>query len=123
MYQTEDSTATKDEVCLLNADEAILYFSAGDIEYSQLTEYAKERFMKVVLEQARENGYDDEEVIREQYAEMEEEYGKGCCIWWLRSPGISEDSAAVVSYEADEIQVQDVSEMAAVRPVIWIEID
>ena len=121
LYQTEDSNATEDKVYLLSADEVILYLGSDTIESPPLTEYAKERFMESTLKQAKENGYNDEEAIRKRYAELETEHGEGCCNWWLRSPGISGDSAAVVSYEADEIQIQNVTEGAAVRPVLWIE--
>lgn len=121
LYQTENSNATEDKVYLLSADEVVLYLDSGIIEYPHLTEYAKERFMESTLKQAKENGYDNEEAIRNRYAELEAEHGEGCCNWWLRSPGISGDSAAVVSYETDEIQIQNVTEGAAVRPVLWIE--
>ncbi len=121
LYQTEDSNETEDRVYLLSADESILYLSSGDVERPPLTEYAEEKFLEATLKQAEESGYNDEEAIRERYAELEEKYGEGCCYWWLRSPGISDDTAAVVSYEADEIQIQNLAEGAAIRPVLWIE--
>ena len=121
LYQTEDSNETEDRVYLLSADGAILYLSSSDVERPPLTEYAKEKFLEATLKQAEESGYNDEEAIKERYAELEEKYGEGCCYWWLRSPGISDDTAAVVSYEADEIQIQKLTEGAAIRLVLWIE--
>lgn len=121
LYQTEDSNETEDQVYLLSVDEVILYLSSGNVERPLLTEYAKGKFLGAALKQAEESGYNDEEAIRERYAELEEKYGEGCCNWWLRSPGISDDTAAVVSYEADEIQIQNLAEGAAICPVLWIE--
>ena len=123
LYQTPASRVTKDRIFLPAVDEAVQYLGSGAIGYPSLTASAKEKYMQISMEMAKEMGFTDEEALRERYGELEEEYGVGCCFWWLRSPGFSADTASVIVYESDVVQTQNVEDMAAVRPVMWLQLD
>ena len=99
-YKTDPGNATQDKVFLLSFGEAGVYFA----DYSRAcspTAYAIARGAKT-----RYNGY-------------------GSCMWWLRSPGTMQVSAASVRFDGSIQHFNDYyahKHGLAVRPAMWIVI-
>lgn len=104
-YDTNPGNATKDKVFLLSFVEAEKYFASDEARECILTEYAIS------------NGA----WTSDSYTEG----GKATYLWWLRSPGISQYSAAGVFSDGDVFEngyFVDIG-VSAVRPAMWITID
>ncbi len=111
-YGTNPGNATQDKVFLLNITEANKYFSYDSTRQCEATAYAEAQGAHVSS-------------------------SNGNCWWWLRSPGIHQDKAAMVDFDGEVseigISVDYDGEVdgfgfrvnysyLAVRPVLWIDI-
>ncbi len=101
---TIGGNATTDNVFCLSIDEAERYFASGEARAAKATPYA---------------------VQRGAYASTSSQWYAGNCVWWLRSPGPSQDDASGVGstggvdYGGDRVR----SDKVAVRPALWIGIN
>ena len=96
-YSTNPGSATTDKVFLLSINEAEKYFSSDEARKCAPTAYAK-----------AQGAYTS----------------NGTCWWWLRSPGLYQDSAAYV-YRRGDIFCNGnsvSSDDGCVRPAMWIEL-
>jgi len=95
-YSTVTGNETQDQVFLLSINEANKYFNSNSARQCKPTDYA-------VTNGAYVNDYN------------------GFCWWWLRSPGYSQNRAAIVYiggvYDSDTNANNGV---IAVRPALWI---
>lgn len=92
---------TKDKIFLLSHDEAETYFTDSSRKNVTLTEYAEKQEISTYI-------IDGEE----------------CWWWWLRSPGLGQDMATVVSANTGAIGDDGLSvdNKFGVRPAMWIYI-
>ena len=99
-YNTVPANATKDKVFLLSISEVEEYFADDNAQRCKCTQYAND------------NGAD---VNSKNYN----------CMWWLRSPGDTKDSAAFVySFGAVAYQGDGATNYYySVRPAMWISDD
>jgi hypothetical protein len=96
-HSTNPGNDTQDKIFLLSIEEVNQYFPSTEARECSPTDFA--------------------------VANGAHEY-IGNCGWWLRSPGNSQDDAAVVSSEGDvAVSGSYVDSIYAVRPVMWIEIE
>lgn len=102
-YGTVPGSNTQDRVFLLSIQESKVYFESDDARRCQATAYA--------------------------VAKHDGEYGlrNGAVWWWLRSPGVRQDMAALVIVTNKDVNVLDYQGASvvgynAVRPAIWVEI-
>lgn len=97
-YRTNPGNATKDRIFLLSIDEANEYFDSTTSRRCKLTEYSKSCGVFSV---------------------------EGLSCWWLRTPGMHQDYAAVVfptgSVDSDGLAVW--FQKLAVRPAMWIQLN
>ncbi len=104
-YSTNPGNDTIDKVFLLSLNELQIYFTSDELRRCASTEYAK----------AQGSWTSDR---------RETSNGEATCWWWLRTPGIYQNSAAGVggsgSYGCKGDYVYDVGN--SVRPVIWISL-
>ena len=98
-YNTTPGNATNDKVFLLSIKEAEKYFSSGSARQCKPTKYA---------------------VAKGAFVHIDNDN----CWWWLRSPGISSGSAALVNYFGSiHYYGHRVSQAGdAVRPALWIDL-
>ncbi len=98
-YNTDAGNATQDKVFLLSINEMNKYFSSDSARECKSPAYADENGVFVVT--------------------------NGNCMWWLRSPGLIQDFAAIVDGRGavfeDGLTVKFVSN--AVRPALWISLE
>ena len=98
-YSTSPGNSTTDQVFLLSITEANKYFSSDSARQCQGTAYC--------------------------YAQGAYKASNGNCWWWLRSPGLYSDYAAIVSNVGSVssggylVSYGDV----AVRPALWVNLD
>ena len=104
-YDTDPGNATEDKVFLLSNVEAKKYFTSDEARRCMPTDYAISK--GVVTNSGYIKG------------------GKSTCSWWLRSPAVDQNCAAVVYYggSADEYGFLVDYDSSAVRPAMWISID
>ena len=100
-YYTDAGEHTYDNVFLLSLDEVDAYFADDIARKTEMTQYTKA------------NGGDPNR--------KGNTYGR----WWLRSPGSSSDSAAVVNNDGDVSRIGDYVDFLydVVRPALWIEVE
>lgn len=98
-YSANPGNATQDQVFLLSITEANKYFNSTGARQCEPTDYAVA------------NG------------SWESDSGNFCW-WWLRSPGVTQDSAAYVYSGGDVIESGNAVDIgtSAVRPAMWISI-
>ena len=98
-YSANPGNATQDQVFLLSITEANKYFNSTGARQCEPTDYAVA------------NG------------SWESDSGNFCW-WWLRSPGITQDSATYVYSGGDVIEPGNAVDIgtSAVRPAMWISI-
>lgn len=98
-YSANPGNATQDQVFLLSITEANKYFNSTGARQCEPTDYAVA------------NGT------------WESDSGNFCW-WWLRSPGVTQDSAAYVYSGGDVIESGNAVDIgtSAVRPAMWISI-
>lgn len=96
-YSANPGNATQDQVFLLSITEANKYFNSTGARQCEPTDYAVA------------NG------------SWESDSGNFCW-WWLRSPGVTQDSAAYVYSGGDVIESGNAVDIgtSAVRPAMWI---
>ena len=98
-YSTNPGNATQDQVFLLSITEVNKYFSSDSARQCKPTDYA--------------------------VANGAWESDSGNCLWWLRSPGGYQGSAAYVYNDGDvresgrNVDLDD----SAVRPALWIDLN
>ena len=100
-YSTNPGKATQDQVFLLSVPEANKYFSSDSARQCKPTDYAVA------------NGVDVNS-------------SNGNCEWWLRSPGLYQDRAALVDDDGDVYENGSVVYRyydLAVRPALWIDLN
>lgn len=96
---TNPGNATQDQVFLLSITEVNKYFSSNSARQCKPTNYA-------VSGGACVNS------------------SNGNCWWWLRSPGLVQDYAALVFTEGEVVESGcDVDDDFAVRPALWIDLN
>ncbi len=94
-YGTSPGNSTTDRVFLLSITEANKYFSSNSTRGCQGTEYSN--------------------------AQDASETGNGNCWWWLRSPGVSGNVTAIVSFAGSVFTHGfNVDAPFDVRPALWI---
>lgn len=121
IFRSEDNKKTQDRIFLLNCDEVQKYFYNTDRRRAFLTDYGIEKSIDVGIEMANVSGVFDKEAVRSAYTHAEEEYGRGFCYWWLRTPGVESGSVAVVGYTGNTDQCElSTAEDGGVRPAMWI---
>lgn len=101
-YSTNPGNATQDQVFLLSVTEANNYFNSDSARQCELTDFA-------VANGAYVNSNDDN-------------YN---CRWWLRSPGLYQNTAASVisnGVVGDYGYYVDDDDYGAVRPALWIDL-
>lgn len=98
-YSANPGNATQDQVFLLSITEANKYFNSTGARQCEPTDYAVA------------NG------------SWESDSGNFCW-WWLRSPGVTQDSATYVYSGGDVIESGNAVDIgtSAVRPAMWISI-
>ena len=98
-YSTNPGNATQDQVFLLSITEANKYFSSDNARQCKPTDYA--------------------------VANGAWESDNGNCWWWLRSPGVNQDRAALVSNDCgvSEDRYGVSYDNRAVRPALWIDLN
>lgn len=98
-YSTNPGNATQDQVFLLSITEANKYFGSDSARQCKPTDYAFA------------NGAYVNSV-------------NGNCWWWLRSPGVTQDSAAYVHSSGDVYEPGSDVDIgtSAVRPALWISL-
>ena len=103
-YTTSPGNNTEDKVFLLSINEAKEYFSDSDDRMCVPTAYAIEQ-----------GAYTSSSYTKG---------GKATCWWWLRSPGINSDHAALVDHGGDFYSYGSYVDRSndCVRPALWIEI-
>lgn len=97
-YDTDPGNDTKDKVFLLSITEVNKYFNSDSVRQCKST----------------------------NYAEATGAYTKARnCLWWLRSPGFRQRSAAGVNVVGDVLEDGDTVDLVicAVRPALWINLD
>lgn len=99
-YSANPGNATQDQVFLLSITEANKYFNSTGARQCEPTDYAVA------------NG------------SWESDSGNFCW-WWLRSPGVTQDSAAYVYSGGDVIESGNAVDIgtSAVRPAMWISLE
>ena len=98
-YNTNPGKGTKDQIFLLSAYECSKYFSSDTERICVPTQYALEK-------------------------ELYMEKNSPGCMWWLRTPGDTQDYVSTVSGQGD-VQTFGVNlcfDMCAVRPVLWLDL-
>ena len=99
-YSTNPGNATQDQLFLLSITEANKYFSSVGARQCKPTKYA---------------------VANGAYVDSDDSN----CWWWLRSPGVHQDSAAYVFSFGDVNEGGDdvIGVSKAVRPALWIDLN
>lgn len=112
---------SEDYIFLFDIDEVLRYFENENDRRGTLSEMAYATYINTILN-SESNGLDDA-VVRNNYEDIEKQYGTKICYWWLRSSGIYNNTAAIVDYDGDLIPAQDVSaEDGGIRPAMWVEL-
>lgn len=94
---------TRDKLFVLSHDEAEAYFDSADKRMAAPTAYA-------ISHGAWQSG---------DYSTAE---GKGCCWWWLRSPGSSSEDASYVIDDGEIYSDLVTNNDGAVRPAMWVDL-
>ena len=105
-YNTNPGNATTDKVFLLSINEVEKYFNSDEARKCAPTAYAK-----------AQGAY-----TRDSYKTAS---GAATCCWWLRSPGVTQISAATVSLDGSVYYYGSSVDSVgyAVRPALWINLD
>ena len=104
-WSTDPGNATKDKVFLLSIIEVCQYFTSNEASMCVPTAYA---------------------IANGAYTSASYKVdGEATCWWWLRSPGITQCSAADVNYDGgvDSYGYGVSSDSFGVRPALWINLD
>ena len=128
-FETEGGNNTNDQVFLLSLQEMQQYFTLSDI----WTDYDGNNYNETG-EITCFGGSKDVITSPTAYAEAQGAWtsttnhdaeGKGCCVWWLRSPGIPINSAAYVYYNGGVIAMGLIvdNDTYAVRPALWVNLE
>ena len=105
-YNTDPGNATEDKIFLLSIDEVNRYFSSDKERQCAPTAYAKAQGAYTNLDYKTASG-------------------EAAFLWWLRSPGSNQFSAAAVFddgsvyYRGGNVN----SDNYAVRPALWINLE
>ena len=104
-YDTDPGNATQDQVFILSIVEARKYFASSEARMCVPTAYAIFNGLYTSSRYSKD--------------------GEGTCLWWLRSPGYNQISAARVNNDGsvDEYSYDVDCDNYAVRPAMWITID
>lgn len=105
-YNTNPGNATTDKVFLLSINEVEKYFNSDEARKCAPTAYAKAQ------------GAYTSDIYKTAS-------GAATCWWWLRSPGLTQLSAATVSY-VGSVYYSGYNvhyDTGAVRPALWINLD
>ena len=104
-YDTDPGNATQDQVFILSIVEARKYFASSEARMCVPTAYAIFNGLYTSSRYSKD--------------------GEGTCLWWLRSPGYNQISAARVNNDGsvDEYSYDVDCDDYAVRPAMWISID
>lgn len=102
-YSTNPGNVTKDKIFLLSVAEVNKYFSNKESRKCARTAYA-----------AAQGAYTDF-----SYKTENNEY---TCVWWLRTPGIDQNTAVMVQFGGDILDFGHLVHHRdyAVRPAMWI---
>lgn len=101
-YETSSGNDTQDKVFLLSYKEIKKYLPAEEDRPCKATVYTKTNRGMMVSE---ENGYE------------------GNCWWWLRNPGINQQSFTAINTGGIYREAgNDVTSRGGVRPAMWIEL-
>lgn len=105
-YNTNPGNATTDKVFLLSINEVEKYFNSDEARKCAPTAYAKAQ------------GAYTSDIYKTAS-------GAATCWWWLRSPGYSQNYAAIVNYDGSVYYYGNLVNYAndAVRPALWINLD
>ena len=105
-YNTNPGNATTDKVFLLSINEVEKYFNSDEARKCAPTAYAK-----------AQGAY-----TSDSYKTAS---GAATCLWWLRSPGDIQGTAAYVYYVGSVYYYGNYVDYAlvAVRPALWINLD
>ena len=105
-YRTYPGDTTTDKVFLLSITEAEKYFTSDNARKCAPTAYAKAQGAWAS---------DDDKTAS----------GEATCGWWLRSPGYTQESAAIVNFVGDvnEGGHYVINDRVAVRPALWIDLN
>ena len=104
IWSASGGNNTQDRVFLLSYAEAEKYFATDGARKSMPTDYAVKQGALT--------------------SKSEKVDGKPTCIWWLRSPGLYQDCAAIVDYGGDLGLSGYVSRSRyAVRPALWVNLN
>lgn len=97
------------------------FFSTSSVSErlkATFTPYAKEAYIRQQM--ISKDSAETEEKIREDYAELEKEYGELAADWWLSSPGKWLDQTMIVSWPGIATSMPSRDTSRGVRPVIAI---
>lgn len=105
-YNTNPGNATTDKVFLLSINEVEKYFNSDEARKCAPTAYAKAQ------------GAYTSDIYKTAS-------GAATCWWWLRSPGLYQNFAAIVNYDGSVYYYGNLVNYAhdAVRPALWINLD
>ena len=111
-HGTDGGKNTKDKVFILSSSEVKKYFTGvnSGAAACKTTEYSI----------SRENAWTYEWSIGE---DTQRKKYNGNCLWWLRTPGISNELASYVNYNGQVVDLgrSVTSKKCGVRPVMWIK--
>ena len=95
---------TRDKIWLLSYEEAKQYFADKLARRTAPTKYA-----------VAQGAYQSKSDMKD---------GAGCCYWWLRSPGFSDDCASVVATDGLIVRLFTMDDTeVTVRPAFWLDLD
>ena len=105
-YRTDPGGATSDKIFLLSIKEAKQFFATDEARRCAPTAYVKAQGVYT-------------------NSNYQTSSGKFTCLWWLRSPGNSQDGAAGVNHGGDVSYIGYYVDygVVSVRPALWITLD
>jgi hypothetical protein len=115
LYSSDGGNNTQDKIFLLSVAEAYKYFNVQySVSNNTKSTNTKSRVQPTVyaIEQGAyiSNGNKTAE-------------GTAAGIWWLRSPGSVQDSAAFVNYDGSLLSCYVYFASCAVRPAFWLDLN
>ena len=108
---------TMDRVFLLSLEEAMAY--GGYSKLANFYNYGTDKLKALPTRYAFAQG-------TKQYegsSSSDKLNGRGCCRWWLRSPGSSIGCASVVRSDGGLVSSDVDHADVAVRPAFWLDLD
>lgn len=115
LYSTSGGNNTQDKIFLLSVEEAYKYFN---VQYS-VSNNTKANNTK---SRVQPTAYAIEQGAYISNGSKTAE-GTAAGIWWLRSPGSVQDSAAFVNYDGSLLSCYVYFASCAVRPVFWLALN